>query len=50
MFDYVAEEDNELSMPEGAVIEDVEQIDEGWWSGTLDGKTGLFPGKCIGQL
>lgn len=46
LFEYAAEEGNELDLPEGSIVEQVEQIDEGWWSGMLDGKTGLFPGVC----
>jgi drebrin-like protein len=38
-------EDNEMPLLEGEIIEDVEQIDEGWWAGTgPGGKSGLFPG------
>ena len=45
LFDYEAEEDNELSLREGETVEDVEQIDEGWWSGTVGGRSGLYPGE-----
>jgi hypothetical protein len=43
-----ATEDNEMNLIEGEMIEQIEQIDEGWWSGVGDGgaKMGLFPGKC----
>ena len=40
-----AMEDNELPLIEGEMIEDIEPIDENWWSGTgAGGKSGLFPG------
>lgn len=40
-----AQEDNEMHLVEGELIEQIEQIDEGWWSGVgAGGKTGLFPG------
>ena len=41
-----AQEDNEMSLVEGEVIEQIEQLDEGWWSGVgANGtKSGLFPG------
>jgi drebrin-like protein len=40
-----AMEDNELPLMEGEMIEDIEQIDENWWTGTgAGGKSGLFPG------
>lgn len=43
-YDYEAQEDNELSFPEGAKITRIERVDENWWAGTYDGKEGLFPG------
>ena len=46
LYDYEAEEENEMALTEGETIEQIEQIDEGWWSGVgAGGKTGLFPGK-----
>lgn len=37
-----------MALIEGEIIEDVEQVDEGWWSGTgPGGKSGLYPGKCL---
>lgn len=46
-----AQEDNEMGLVEGELIEQIEQVDEGWWSGvSADGtKSGLFPGK-LGQF
>jgi hypothetical protein len=39
-------EDNEMNLTEGEVIEQIEELDEGWWSGVGGGgaKTGMFPG------
>lgn len=44
-----ADEDNEMNLVEGEVIDNIEEVDEGWWSGTGNGgaKTGLFPGALI---
>lgn len=40
-----AQEDNEMDLNEGELIEQIEQLDEGWWSGVgPGGKQGLFPG------
>ena len=35
-----------MNLTEGEVIEQIGEIDEGWWSGVGQGgaKTGLFPG------
>jgi len=39
-----ATEDNEMTLVEGEYIEQIEEIDEGWWSGVgPGGKSGLFP-------
>lgn len=46
-YDYDAAEDNEISFPEGAKIEDVEFPDEDWWLGVYNGKQGLFPANYV---
>lgn len=44
LYDYDAEEQEELSFKEGDVIEVIQRSDDGWWYGKLsNGKTGLFP-------
>src|ERR1700745_3424578 len=43
-YDYGAQEDNELSFPEGAKIIRIKRIHEDWWEGEYNGQTGLFPG------
>jgi hypothetical protein len=41
-----ATEDNEMHLIEGEYIEQIEEVDEGWWSGVgPGGKAGLFP--CV---
>ena len=47
LFAYEAEEENELTLREGEVVMDVEMVDEGWWSGTVDGRSGLYPSEHI---
>ncbi|TKA31778.1 hypothetical protein B0A50_01857 [Salinomyces thailandicus] len=46
-FDYEAAEDNELSFPDGATIEEIEFPDEDWWFGHYGGKSGLFPANYV---
>lgn len=41
-YDYEATEENELTFPEEAIIEDLEFPDDDWWLGTYGGKRGLF--------
>ncbi|ORX69466.1 hypothetical protein DL89DRAFT_322831 [Linderina pennispora] len=49
LYDYQAEEDNELSFAEGDVIINVEQLDPGWWAGeSQDGsRQGIFPANFV---
>lgn len=47
IYDYEAAEDNELSFPEGAIIENIQFPDEDWWYGTYNGKEGLFPSNYV---
>lgn len=47
LFDYDAEEDNELTLREGEVVEKLEQVDPGWWEAEVNGKRGLFPCKAV---
>ena len=48
-FEYEAQEDNDMALVEGELIEQIEQLDEGWWSGVGAGgsKAGLFPGASL---
>ena len=41
-----ATEENEMDLVEDELIEEIEQLDEGWWSGVgrNGAKSGLFPG------
>lgn len=43
-----ADEQNEISLREGELITQIEEIDEGWWSGTnAAGQSGLFPSNYV---
>ena len=43
LFDFEAENNNELDFKAGAIIRNVTRIDENWLEGTFGGKTGYFP-------
>lgn len=43
MYDFTAEEDDELGFRAGDVIEVLDRSDASWWKGKLRGKSGLFP-------
>eukprot|EP00835_Amoeboradix_gromovi_P006277 NODE_711_length_4934_cov_0.531954.p1 type:complete len:563 gc:universal NODE_711_length_4934_cov_0.531954:3963-2275(-) len=43
LYDYVAQEGNEISFKEGDAIYITDKVDDGWWQGTFESNTGLFP-------
>jgi len=46
-FTYEAEEEDELGFQEGDVIEITKEDASGWWEGTLNGKSGMFPAVYV---
>lgn len=52
LFSYEAGEANEMSLVEGEVVVEIDQVDEGWWYGVSeDGKKqGLFPSNYVEVL
>jgi hypothetical protein len=52
LFDYVAQNDDELSFEKDCVINVLDKSNADWWRGEYDGFTGVFPTnyvKLIGQ-
>ena len=47
LYDFAAQADGDLDFKVGDRIEVVERTDsaEDWWTGRLDGRTGVFPGE-----
>ena len=43
----IAEGEDEVTFDPDDIIEDVEEVDEGWWMGTVNGKRGLFPSNYV---
>lgn len=41
------EGDDEISFDPDDIIENIEEVDEGWWMGTVNGKRGLFPSNYV---
>ena len=51
IFEYEANNEDELSMKVGQMVTlETKEGDEGWWTGTLDGKTGVFPNNFVEEL
>uniref|UniRef100_H3D112 Osteoclast-stimulating factor 1 n=1 Tax=Tetraodon nigroviridis TaxID=99883 RepID=H3D112_TETNG len=50
LYDFTAEEDDELSFCAGDVIDVLDRSDESWWKGRLRGNSGLFPANYTAQL
>ncbi|KAJ8406655.1 hypothetical protein AAFF_G00295710 [Aldrovandia affinis] len=50
LYDFIAEEADELAFSAGDVIEVLDRSDSSWWKGRLCGKTGLFPSNYITPL
>ncbi|KAM6953789.1 SH3 domain-containing kinase-binding protein 1 [Aplochiton taeniatus] len=42
-FSYAPQNEDELELKIGDVIEIIGEVEEGWWEGSLGGKTGMFP-------
>jgi len=47
LFDYNKDKDDELTFSGGAIIYVIKKNDDGWYEGTCDGETGLFPGNYV---
>ncbi|KAF6735350.1 CD2-associated protein [Oryzias melastigma] len=49
-FDYHPQNEDELDLKTGDIIEITEEVEEGWWSGNLNGKSGLFPSNFVKEI
>lgn len=47
LYDYTAQEADELTFKENDIITLISKKEDGWWTGTLDGKKGVFPANVI---
>ena len=46
-YEYVAVEDDELTIHRGDVISNVVVLSDGWMEGDLDGRRGAFPDNFV---
>ena len=50
LFDYKAVEEDELDLKKGEFLSEVisgGDLEDGWWSGVLNGKRGVFPNNFV---
>ena len=50
LYEYTAEDEEELTFPEGAEIQLLrtdEGVDDGFWEGRYEGKVGVFPAVVV---
>ncbi|KAL8604909.1 hypothetical protein ACOMHN_028537 [Nucella lapillus] len=50
LYDYDANEADELSIKKDDVIVIYEKLGDGWWSGELNGRSGIFPSTYVQDL
>ncbi|XP_004574142.1 CD2-associated protein isoform X3 [Maylandia zebra] len=50
LFEYQPQNEDELELKVGNIVEITEEVEEGWWSGTLNGKSGIFPSNFVKEL
>ncbi|KAH0621795.1 hypothetical protein JD844_023429 [Phrynosoma platyrhinos] len=50
LFEYIPQNEDELELKLGDIIDIHEEVEEGWWNGTLNGKSGLFPSNFVKEL
>ncbi|XP_077365279.1 SH3 domain-containing kinase-binding protein 1 isoform X2 [Festucalex cinctus] len=49
-FSYVPQHEDELELKIGDIIEIVAEVEEGWWEGVLNGKSGMFPSNFTKEI
>lgn len=50
LFEYQPQNEDELELKVGDILDITEEVEEGWWNGTLNGKSGLFPSNFVKEL
>lgn len=50
LFDYIPQNEDELELKVGDVLDITEEVEEGWWSGAISGRSGLFPSNFVKEL
>ena len=48
--DFIAKQDDELSLRKGEKVEVLCKEQEHWWKGSINGKVGLFPANHVSGI
>ncbi|XP_061094256.1 SH3 domain-containing kinase-binding protein 1 isoform X1 [Conger conger] len=49
-FSYIPQNEDELELKIGDIIDILGEVEEGWWEGSLNGKTGMFPSNFTKEV
>ncbi|TNM94600.1 hypothetical protein fugu_017359 [Takifugu bimaculatus] len=50
LFEYNPVNEDELELKVGDIVDILEEVEEGWWSGSYNGKSGVFPSNFVKEL
>ena len=50
LYKYQKQNPDELSFEKGCIINVINKLDSDWWTGELNGQTGLFPSNYVAPL
>ncbi|CAG13005.1 unnamed protein product [Tetraodon nigroviridis] len=50
LFEYNPLNEDELELKIGDIVDILEEVEEGWWSGSINGKSGVFPSNFVKEL
>ncbi|CAG7836213.1 unnamed protein product [Allacma fusca] len=50
LFSYSPEQDDELTLQVGDIIDFISEVEDGWWKGSLNGRTGIFPSNFVDDM
>ncbi len=49
-YSYTPDNEDELTLQPGQIVEVIKEVEEGWLEGSLDGKVGVFPSNIVEPL
>lgn len=50
LYQYTPQNQDELELKVNDIIEVLEEVEEGWWRGSLKGTTGVFPSNFVSEI